>query len=119
MLKKIRRFCPVVSALEKWLEPKAERSAAHCSEIGRKGAAAANALGAWEKAAKRIAWLMRRSKLDRVYRGPTGDERAPRNLYDLYVYQLFLAGNLTPACPWESLTGLKKDPENPPSFTGE
>lgn len=119
MLKKIRGFCPVVSALEKWLEPKAERSAAHCSEIGQKGAAASNAVGAIYKAIEKRIQVMRRSKLDRVYRGPTGDERAPRNLYDLYVYQLFLAGNLTPACPWESLTGLKKDPENPPSFTGE
>ena len=45
-----------------------------------------------------------------------GNERAPRNLYYQYVYQLFLAGNLDPACPFERLTGLKKDAENPPNF---
>ena len=72
-----------------------------------------------KKAVEKRIRVMRRSRLDRVYKGPTGDERAPRNLYYQYVYRLLLAGNLTPACPWESLTGLKKDPENPPSFTGE
>lgn len=119
MLKKIQGFCPVVAHLEKWLEPKAERAASHYSEIGQKGNAASKLVGAYIKGLKKIAKLKRRSKLGRVCKGPTGAERAPRNLYDLYVYQLFLAGNLTPACPWESLTGLKKDPENPPSFTGE
>ena len=119
MLKKIQGFCPVVAHLEKWLEPKAERAAAHYSEIGQKGNAASKLVGAYIKGLKKIAKLQRRSKLGRVCKGPTGAERAPRNLYDLYVYQLFLAGNLTPACPCEKLTGLKKDAENPPSFTGE
>ena len=108
-----------MAALERWVRVKAERAAAHYSGIGKRGADASNLVGAYIKGLKMIAKAKRRSKLGVSRKGPTGDERAPRNLYDLYVYQLFLAGNLTPACPWESLTGLKKDLENPPSFTGE
>ena len=119
LLKKIRGFCPVVAALERWVGLKAERAAAHYYGNSQKAGDASALVGGYKKAVEKRIRVMRRSKLGRVYKGPTGDERAPRNLYDLYVYQLFLAGNLTPACPWESLTGLKKDPENPPSFTGE
>ena len=108
-----------MSALEKWVRVKAERAAAHYSGIGKRGGDASALVEGYKKAeAKRIR-VMRRSRLGQDRKGPTGAERAPRKLYDLYVWQLFLAGNLTPACPWESLTGLKKDPENPPSFTGE
>ena len=76
-------------------------------------------VGGWKKGVERSIRSRRRSKLATTRKGPTGDERAPRNLYYQYVYRLLLAGNLTPVCPWENLTGLKKDPENPPSFTGE
>ena len=82
----------------------------------RIGATAANALGAWEKGVERSIRSRRRSKLGKVRKGPTGAERAPRNLYYQYVYQLYLAGNLDPVCPFERLTGLKKDAENPPNF---
>ena len=119
LLKKIRGFCPVEADLEKWLKPKAERAAAHYSALGKRAGDASALVEGYKKAVERSIRSRRRSELDRGYKGPTGDERAPRNLYDLYVYQLFLAGNLTPACPCERLTGLKKDPENPPSFIGE
>ena len=119
LLKTIRGFCPVVAALERWVELKAERAGAHYSGVGKKAADASALVEGWKKGVKKRIWAMRRSKLGQAYKGPTGDERAPRNLYYQYVYRLLLAGNLTPACPWESLTGLKKDPENPPSFTGE
>ena len=99
--------------------PCAARAALKFFAHGRSGGDASVLVEGYKKGLEKSIRSRRRSKLDRVYKGPTGDERAPRNLYNLYVYQLFLAGNLTPACPWESLTGLKKDPENPPSFTGE
>ena len=106
-------------AIKEWLAPCAAKAAlksfARAKSRGQKSVLA----GGPAKAEKKRKWVERRRKKWKEQRRPTGDERAPRNLYYQYVYQLFLAGNLTPACPWESLTGLKKDPENPPSFTGE
>ena len=52
---------------------------------GRSGGDASVLVEGHKKAVEKRIRVMRRSRLDRVYKGPTGDERAPRNLYDLYV----------------------------------
>ena len=116
VLERLGGFKGDQGAIREWLAPCAARAALAVSLCKRIGATAANALGAWEKGVERSIRSRRRSKLGKVRKGPTGAERAPRNLYYQYVYQLYLAGNLDPVCPFERLTGLKKDAENPPNF---
>ena len=103
-------------AIGEWLAPCAARAALKSSSNGRERGLQSVLVGGKKKAVKKSLWSRRRSKLGMVRKGPTGNERAPRNLYYQYVYQLYRAGNLDPACPFERLTGLKKDAENPPSF---
>ena len=102
-------------AIREWLAPCAARAALKFSAKAKTASDASVLVEAYKKAEAKRIWVMRRSKLTHE-KGPTGDERAPRNLYYQYVYQLYRAGNLDPACPFERLTGLKKDAENPPNF---
>jgi hypothetical protein len=119
VLERLGGFKGDQGAIREWLAPCAARAALKMYAAGKTAGDASALVEGYKKATEKSLRVRRRSKLGESRRGPSGDERAPRNLYYQYVYRLLLAGNLTPACPWESLTGLKKDPENPPSFTGE
>ena len=103
-------------AIGEWLAPCAARAASKFLAKSEKAGNASALVESYKKAVPKSVWSRRRGRLGKDRRGPTGNERAPRNLYYQYIYQLYLAGNLDPACPFERLTGLKKDAENPPSF---